>query len=121
MASATDMTAWDNSLKIYYEDRPVQDLVYKNHPFLTLVPKNPNFRGKSMPIPIITGRPQGVSATSVMLRAMQLQLRLQSFCSLVRNIMALRPSMVRHFLPHRGTNLHSLMLLPQRLIRLPRV
>lgn len=63
MASATDMTAWDNSLKIYYEDRPVQDLVYKNHPFLTLVPKNPNFRGKSMPIPIIHGRPQGVSAT----------------------------------------------------------
>mgnify|MGYP003134273225 CR=1 FL=1 len=62
MASATNMTAWDNALKIYYQDKPVIDTVYKNHPFLTLVPKNPRFKGKSMPIPVIFGRPQGVSA-----------------------------------------------------------
>ena len=63
MASATNLTAWDNSLKQYYQDRPVIDTVYKNHPFLTLVNKNPRFRGKNMPIPVIFGRPQGVSAT----------------------------------------------------------
>lgn len=62
MASATNMTAWDNALKIYYQDKPVIDTVYKNHPFLSLVPKNPRFKGKSMPIPVIFGRPQGVSA-----------------------------------------------------------
>ena len=50
MASATNLTAWDNSLKQYYQDRPVIDTVYKNHPFLTLVNKNPRFRGKNMPI-----------------------------------------------------------------------
>lgn len=62
MASA-DMTSWDNALKQYYRDKPVIDTVYKNHPWLTLVPKNPRFRGKNMPIPVIYGRPQGVSAT----------------------------------------------------------
>ena len=56
------MAAWDNALKIYYQDKPVIDTVYKNHPFLSLVPKNPRFKGKSMPIPVIFGRPQGVSA-----------------------------------------------------------
>lgn len=62
MASATNMTAWDNALKIYYQDKPVIDTVYKNHPFLSLVPKNPRFKGKSLPVPVIFGRPQGVSA-----------------------------------------------------------
>ena len=62
MASA-DMTAWDNALKQYYRDKPVIDTVYKNHPWLTLVPKNPRFKGKNMPVPVIYGRPQGVSAT----------------------------------------------------------
>ena len=62
MASA-DMTSWDNALKQYYRDKPVIDTVYKNHPFLTLVPKNPRFKGKNLPIPVIYGRPQGVSST----------------------------------------------------------
>jgi len=63
MASATNMTAWDNALKQYYRDKPVIDTVYKNHPWLTLVPKNPRFKGKSMPVPVLYGRPQGISAT----------------------------------------------------------
>ena len=62
MASA-DMTSWDNALKQYYRDKPVIDTVYKNHPFLTLVPNNPRFKGKNLPIPVIYGRPQGVSST----------------------------------------------------------
>ena len=62
MASA-DMTSWDNALKQYYRDKPVIDTVYKNHPWLTLVPKNPRFKGKNLPIPVIYGRPQGVSST----------------------------------------------------------
>ena len=52
MASA-DMTAWDNALKQYYRDKAVIDTVYKNHPWLTLVPKNPRFKGKNMPVPVI--------------------------------------------------------------------
>ena len=61
--TSADMTSWDNALKQYYRDKPVIDTVYKNHPWLTLVPKNPRFKGKNLPIPVIYGRPQGVSST----------------------------------------------------------
>lgn len=38
-------------------------MVYKDNPFLALVPKYTKFGGKNLPIPIIYGNPQGRSAT----------------------------------------------------------
>lgn len=63
MASATNLTAWDNALKQYYRAEAVKDLVYKSHPFLEMVSKDTRFRGKNAPVPIYYGRPQGRSAT----------------------------------------------------------
>lgn len=45
-------------------DEYMQDLVYKENPFLALVPKNEapgGFAGKYIPVPITTGNPQGRS------------------------------------------------------------
>lgn len=58
-----DLTSFDSALKEYYTDDVVQDMVYKKNPFLALVPKMEEFYGKSLPIPIIYGNPQGRSGT----------------------------------------------------------
>lgn len=55
------MTTADGLLKEYYSDQVVQNMVYKNNPFLALVPKDENFGGRNFPIPIISGNPQGRS------------------------------------------------------------
>lgn len=60
---ALDLTAFDSSLKEYYTDDVVQDMVYKKNPFLAIVPKMEEFYGKGLPIPIIYGNPQGRSGT----------------------------------------------------------
>ena len=39
-------------LKEWYQGTVVADLVYKNHPFLGIVPKNENVRGSVYPKPI---------------------------------------------------------------------
>lgn len=62
MATATTLTSWDAALKQYYRNKAVDDLVYKSHPLFELLPKDPKFRGRNMPIPILYGRGQGVSA-----------------------------------------------------------
>lgn len=56
-----DMTSFDGALKEYYSDQVVQNMVYKNNPFLALVPKAEDFYGRNFPIPIISGNPQGRS------------------------------------------------------------
>ena len=63
MASATTLSNWDAALKQYYRNKSVDDLVYKSHPLMELLPKDTKFRGRNMPIPIIYGRGQGVSST----------------------------------------------------------
>ena len=63
MATATTMTTFDKALKAYYKKFDPRDMVYESHPFLELVPKDENFRGRNMPLPIYFGRPQGRSAT----------------------------------------------------------
>lgn len=60
---ALDMTSFDAALKEYYTDEAVENMVYKNNPFFALVPKAENFFGRNHPVPIITGNPQGRSAT----------------------------------------------------------
>lgn len=41
----------------------VENMVYKDHPFLAMVTKEEKFYGKNQPLPIIHGNPQGRSAT----------------------------------------------------------
>ena len=53
MASATTLSNWDAALKQYYRNKAVDDLVYKSHPLMELLPKDSKFRGRNMPIPII--------------------------------------------------------------------
>lgn len=58
-----DLTAFDSALKEYYTDDRVENMVYKDNPALALMPKMEDFEGKSLPIPIIFGNPQGRSRT----------------------------------------------------------
>lgn len=51
------------ALKEYYSNMRVENMVYKDHPFLAMVPKEEKFYGKNQPLPIIHGNPQGRSAT----------------------------------------------------------
>lgn len=60
---ALDLTTFDAALKELYTDQKVENLVYKNNPFLALVPKDENFYGDSKPIPVVYGNPQGRSAS----------------------------------------------------------
>ncbi len=60
---ALDLTAFDAALKSHYTDEMVQNLVYKDNPFLAMVPKYEEFGGKNLPIPLIYGNPQGRSKT----------------------------------------------------------
>jgi len=58
-----DMTSFDAALKDHYKDQKVENLVYKNNPFMALVPKKEDFGGRKWPCPIIYGNPQGRSKT----------------------------------------------------------
>jgi hypothetical protein len=58
-----DLGAANAALKELYDDQKIQNLVYKNNPFLAMVPKMEEFGGKYMPIPLIINTSQGRSAT----------------------------------------------------------
>lgn len=60
---ALDMTSFDAALKQHYTDAAVEDLVYKDNPFLALVPKYEQFGGRNLPIVIKYGHGGGRSAT----------------------------------------------------------
>lgn len=58
-----DMAAANAALKELYDDQKVQSLVYKNNPFMAMVPKYTEFGGKNMPLPLVFNTSQGRSAT----------------------------------------------------------
>jgi len=58
-----DLTSFAPALKAYYTKDKVENMVYKNNPFLAMLPKMEKFYGKNLPIPIIYGNPTGRSAT----------------------------------------------------------
>ena len=66
-----DMVAADAALKELYDDQKVQSLVYKNNPFLAMVPKFTEFGGRSMPLPMVYNTSQGRSATFATAQANQ--------------------------------------------------
>lgn len=61
--SGMDLTAFNAALKEHYTSDRVEDMVYKDNPFLAMLPKMENFGGKNLPIPIKYGNPQGRSKT----------------------------------------------------------
>jgi hypothetical protein len=60
--AALDLTVFNDALKEWYTPRRVQNMVYKENPFLALVPKSTKFPGSKLPIPIIYGNPTSTSA-----------------------------------------------------------
>lgn len=50
-------------LKEYYTAQRVENMTYKDFPLYAMLPKDKNFYGKVLPLPIQIGNPQGRSAT----------------------------------------------------------
>jgi hypothetical protein len=60
--AALDLTSFDAALKEHYAGQRVQNMVYKNNPFLAMVAKYEKFGGRNYPLPFIYGNPTGRSA-----------------------------------------------------------
>lgn len=58
-----NMQAANAALKELYDDQKIQNLVYRNNPFLAMIPKFTEFGGKYMPLPLVFNTSQGRSAT----------------------------------------------------------
>lgn len=58
-----DLQKFESVLKEHYTADRVEQMVYKDHPFLALVSKYTNFGGKNLPVPITYGVPQGRSSS----------------------------------------------------------
>ena len=63
MAAPLDLATVSEAVKQHYKDFRIKDLVYKNNPFYALIPKYEKFGGLNMPIPLLYGNPQNVSAS----------------------------------------------------------
>jgi len=74
-----DLGAANAALKELYDDQKIANLVYKNNPFLAMVPKMEEFGGKYMPIPLIVNNSQGRSATFSSAQSNQTAATVQSF------------------------------------------
>lgn len=61
--AALTQSDYTSFLKEFYVGTVVADLVYKNHPWLAIVPKNPEVRGNVYPKPIRYANITGQSAT----------------------------------------------------------
>ena len=57
-----DMSKYAPALKQYYSTMRVENMVYKDHPFMAMVKKDEKFFGENSPVPLIYGNPQGRSA-----------------------------------------------------------
>lgn len=58
-----DLTSFQAALKTLYSEKKIENLVYKDNPFLALVPKMERFFGENLKQPLIYGNPQARSAT----------------------------------------------------------
>lgn len=78
-----NMQSFAAALKVHYTDNRVENMVYKNQPFFAMVKKYEKFLGLNMPIPIITGNPQGRSSTFSNAKAQKTSSTIKAF-TLVR-------------------------------------
>ncbi len=60
---ALDLTSFSAALKQHYTNERVENMVYKDNPFLAMLPKYEQFGGDNLKLPIKYGIPQGRSAT----------------------------------------------------------
>jgi len=67
------------ALKQYYSTTRVENMVYKDHPFLAMLAKDEKFYGKNLPLPIVYGNPQGRSATFSKAKANKTNSQLKDF------------------------------------------
>ena len=74
-----DMAAANAALKELYDDQKIQNLVYRNNPFMAMVPKFTEFGGKYMPLPLVFNTSQGRSATFATAQANQSAAEVVSF------------------------------------------
>jgi len=74
-----DLGAANAALKELYDDQKIANLVYKNNPFLAMVPKMEEFGGKYMPIPLIVNTSQGRSNTFSQAQSQQTAATIESF------------------------------------------
>ncbi len=58
-----DLTSYESILKEYYTDEMVYRMSYKDNVAMAVLPKMEDFTGKSLPVPIIYGNPQGRSSS----------------------------------------------------------
>jgi hypothetical protein len=77
--SYLDLTSMNAALKELYDGQAVENLVYRDNPFLAMVKKSTDFGGKYKPIPIITGTSQGRSSTFSTALANQTSMQIESF------------------------------------------
>lgn len=63
VSTVYDIPAATATLKELYDGQVVQNLTYKDNPFLAMVPKKEDFLGKSYPVPLQYGVSQGRSGT----------------------------------------------------------
>jgi len=60
---ALNMTNFAAALKQHYTSQRIENMVYKDNPFLAMVSKYESFGGENLKLPIKYGIPQGRSAT----------------------------------------------------------
>lgn len=74
-----DLTKYAPALKQYYSNTMVENMVYKDHPFLAMLSKDENFYGSDLKLPIIHGNPQGRSRTFSNAKANKTSSELKNF------------------------------------------
>lgn len=74
-----DLTGAAAILKQHYVQKPPENEVYKDHPFMAMLKKYEKFGGESRKIPLISGNPQGRSATFSSALANQTNAQLKAY------------------------------------------
>jgi hypothetical protein len=74
-----NLTSMNAALKELYDGQTVENLVYKNNPFMAMIKKNTDFGGKYKPVPIQSGVSQGRSAVFTTAQANQTAAVVDSF------------------------------------------
>ena len=62
MATSQSVSNFAAALKQHYTSERIENMVYKDNPFLAMISKYENFGGENLKLPIKWGNPQGRSA-----------------------------------------------------------
>ena len=73
------MTTFAAALKQHYTNERIENMVYKDNPFLAMVAKYEDFGGENLKLPIKYGIPQGRSATFADAQANKTNTQLKAF------------------------------------------